>query len=236
LLFVAVLAGAAILSVARMEIGASALDDHEAYLELAEDLNLLPDSPEFLAEESVRLANFAEYVTGLRPSLTDEDAAFLFVGHEGDIRYLAATRLEEEQLSESDAAVLAGGPLPLPRILPLEVTALPTLAGAIAGLAAAAFVAALLKRTGRDVSNGRRSPAIPALAGLVVLLAIPAVAVVFRFVVGGVAGWQFGAGLILGIGLTSAALASGRNAVGGAMSGAILVIAVLLAIAPVLVP
>lgn len=236
LLLVAVLAGLAMLSAARWEIGAAALEDPEAYLDLAVELHLVPSSGELRAAQSLRIAGFAEDVDELRPVLTDEEAAFLFTGYDGDIRLMAARKSADDELSDADAAALGGGPVPLPRLLPLDAAALPTLAGLIGGLAAISLALGLLARARRTPADGASFSLVPVLAALVLLLAVPAIAIAFRLVEGGAAGWQAGVGTVVGLAL-AAALAGpgGHESVRGGGTAALMVIALLVAVAPVLV-
>ncbi len=234
LLLVAVLAGLAILSAARWEIGAAALDGPEEYLDLAAELHLVPDAVDLRAAQSFALADFVEDVEGLRTVLSDEEAAFMFTGSDSDVRLMALRKLAGEELSDDEAAALGGGPFPLPRLLPLDATALPVLAGLIGGLAVLSLALGSLARARRETAEGVSFSLIPALLALVLLLAIPAISITFRVVEGGAAGWQAAVGTVIGLALAASLVGRGEDrAVGGGGTAALMVIAILVAVAPV---
>ncbi|MCK9517944.1 MAG: V-type H(+)-translocating pyrophosphatase [Dehalococcoidia bacterium] len=126
----------------RLEMSHIAGDDAERYVRLQQDNNLLPKGTDIRADYGVRVGDYATALEGLRGEVDDEDAfgtidvdSLMVADREESAaileRKVADGHLTEEQIQPF---IESGSPLPLPRIMPVNLGKVDVFVGALLGV------------------------------------------------------------------------------------------------------
>jgi K(+)-stimulated pyrophosphate-energized sodium pump len=140
----------------RVEFGKIALDDPERYVENALDLNLVPQDISGAEVEPDIVASVEEYNARLEgiEGLSDFNRETLAVAGAADTRALLNKLVEDGEIQAGDATGIEGSPLPLPRIMPINLGKVEVFVGALLGVMLAFLFSSLAIRSVGRAAGG----------------------------------------------------------------------------------
>ncbi|MCC6388603.1 MAG: V-type H(+)-translocating pyrophosphatase [Dehalococcoidia bacterium] len=126
----------------RVEMSKIAADDAERYVTLQQDNNLLPPGEDTKAAASALVADYSTALTALKDKVGDKDkfaqadVDSLLVADREETAAILDRKVADGDVAEADAKPFleSGSPLPLPRIMPVNLGKVDVFVGALLGV------------------------------------------------------------------------------------------------------
>ena len=136
----------------RLEFGKIAGSDPERYADLVQDLNIIFDGDDERAEAANAINDYVEQLETVRTSLDDEDklseanVESLAVSDRDETAAFLQRKIDDGELTAEDVAGIEGSPVPLPRVLPINLGKVEVFVGAMLGVMLAFLFSSLAIR------------------------------------------------------------------------------------------
>ncbi len=146
----------AFLDEVRVEFAKIAREDPRRYAELVQDLDLIPAGDEFEDAVASSMGSFAGSLANLASLDDREEETILVAGREERDAYIEKQVEEGEITSEDAAAIRQAGPspVPLPRIMPINLGKVEVFVGALIGVMLAFLFSSLAIRAVGKAAGG----------------------------------------------------------------------------------
>jgi K(+)-stimulated pyrophosphate-energized sodium pump len=126
----------------RVEMSKIAADDAERYVTLQQDNNLVPPGDDVKAAFANEMKDYSDSLKSLMDSIDDEDKFSqadldaLLVANREETAAILDRKVEENDISADDAKPFleSGSPIPLPRIMPVNIAKVDVFVGALLGV------------------------------------------------------------------------------------------------------
>ncbi|HQW51342.1 MAG TPA: V-type H(+)-translocating pyrophosphatase [Tepidiformaceae bacterium] len=126
----------------RVEMSKIAADDAERYVTLQQDNNLVPPGDDVKAAFANEMKDYSDSLKSLLDSIDDEgkfsqaDLDALLVANREETAAILDRKVEENDISADDAKPFleSGSPIPLPRIMPVNIAKVEVFVGALLGV------------------------------------------------------------------------------------------------------
>ncbi|MBA4180394.1 MAG: V-type H(+)-translocating pyrophosphatase [Anaerolinea sp.] len=126
----------------RVEMSKIAADDAERYVTLQQDNNLVPPGSDVKAAFAQEMKVYSDALAGLKDRVDDKDkfsqadVDSLLVAGRDETAAILQRKVDEEDLSAADAKPFldTGSPIPLPRIMPVNIAKVDVFVGALLGV------------------------------------------------------------------------------------------------------
>jgi K(+)-stimulated pyrophosphate-energized sodium pump len=126
----------------RVEMSKIAADDSQRYVELQQDNNLLPKGDDIKAAAAQGMKTYADALEGLKDSVNDSgkfsqaDVNSLTVADRKESAAILERKVKDGELTQAQAAPFldTGSPIPLPRIMPVNIAKVDVFVGALLGV------------------------------------------------------------------------------------------------------
>jgi K(+)-stimulated pyrophosphate-energized sodium pump len=136
----------------RVEFGKIARDDPGRYADLVQDLDLVPQGTPINAAVGAAIAQYGKELKAC--DLKDRDIETLLTATEEESRVLVDKLVKEKKISASCAAAEGGSPIPLPRIMPINLGKVEVFVGAFLGVMLAFLFSSLAIRAVGKAAGG----------------------------------------------------------------------------------
>jgi len=137
----------------RLEFGKIAGDDPERYAELVQDIDLVPAGEDVRAEAANLINDHVQALDAVFEDVNDEDKLsettinVLAVADREERDAIIGKKLEDGDLTEEQAAAIEASPLPLPRVMPINLGKVEVFVGAMLGVMLAFLFSSLAIRS-----------------------------------------------------------------------------------------
>jgi len=136
----------------RVEFGKIARDDPGRYADLVQDLDLVPQGTPINAAVGAAIAQYGKELKAC--DLKDHDIETLLTATEEESRVLVDKLVKEKKISANCAAAEGGSPIPLPRIMPINLGKVEVFVGAFLGVMLAFLFSSLAIRAVGKAAGG----------------------------------------------------------------------------------
>ncbi|MFN8508088.1 MAG: sodium/proton-translocating pyrophosphatase, partial [Dehalococcoidia bacterium] len=126
----------------RVEMSKIAADDAERFVTLQQDNNLLPPGEDMKASASAAVSEYSNALTALKDKVGDEDkfaqadVDSLLIADREETAAILDRKVADGDIAEADAKPFleSGSPIPLPRIMPVNLGKVDVFVGALLGV------------------------------------------------------------------------------------------------------
>jgi H(+)-translocating pyrophosphatase len=137
----------------RLEFGKIARDDADRFVTNAQDLNLLPQGNAIKTEAARAIDEYAAAINDV-DGFSDTDRDTLVVADEEETAAILKKRIDDGDVNEADVRGITGSPVPLPRIMPINLGKVEVFIGALLGVMLAFLFSSLAIRAVGKAAGG----------------------------------------------------------------------------------
>jgi len=116
----------------RVELGKIARDDPERFAALTQDENLIPSGDPMKAAAAQAITEYRSVLE--KSGLETHDQETLITASDGETKAIVGKLIKDGKVSEKDVAGVQGSPIPLPRIMPVNLGKVQVFVGALLGV------------------------------------------------------------------------------------------------------
>ncbi len=116
----------------RVEYGKIAHDDSSRYVSLAQNIDLVPPGADVKTEKAKAVSDYVKTVDALTIDQTVKDS--LTTAGTDETQAILDKQIKDKKITAADAKGITGSPLPLPRIMPINLGKVEVFVGALLGV------------------------------------------------------------------------------------------------------
>jgi K(+)-stimulated pyrophosphate-energized sodium pump len=116
----------------RVEYGKIAQNDSSRYVTLAQNIDLVPPGADIKTEKAKAVSDYVKTVDALTVDQPVKDS--LTTAGTDETKAILAKQIKDKKITADDAKAVTGSPLPLPRIMPINLGKVEVFVGALLGV------------------------------------------------------------------------------------------------------